>query len=80
VLFITHDLGVVSKICDDVCVIYGGRILESAGVADLFERPQHAYTRHLLSAEPKGNPKNKLPTLSRVTSDRRLLLGPQGRE
>jgi peptide/nickel transport system ATP-binding protein len=53
VLFITHDLGVVSKICDDVCVIYGGRILESAGVADLFERPQHAYTQALMAATPR---------------------------
>jgi len=53
VLFITHDLGVVSKICDEVCVIYGGRILESAGVADLFERPRHAYTQALMAATPR---------------------------
>jgi len=53
VLFITHDLGVVSKICDDVCVIYAGRILESAPVADLFERPQHAYTQALMAATPR---------------------------
>ena len=53
VLFITHDLGVVAKICDDVCVIHGGRILESAPVAGLFERPQHAYTQALMAATPR---------------------------
>ena len=53
VLFITHDLGVVSKICDEVCVIHGGRILEFAPVADLFARPQHPYTQALMAATPR---------------------------
>ena len=53
ILFITHDLGVVSKICDRVSVIHSGRILESAGVADLFDFPQHDYTRALLRATPR---------------------------
>jgi peptide/nickel transport system ATP-binding protein len=53
VLFISHDLGVVSKICDDVCVIHSGRILESAPVADLFIRPQHPYTQALMAATPR---------------------------
>jgi peptide/nickel transport system ATP-binding protein len=53
VLFITHDLGVVSKICDDVNVLYGGRILESAPVAQLFQHPAHAYTRALMAATPR---------------------------
>lgn len=53
VLFITHDLGVVSKICDEVCVIHGGRILEHASIADLFARPQHAYTQALMEATPR---------------------------
>jgi peptide/nickel transport system ATP-binding protein len=53
VLFISHDLGVVSKICDDVCVIHSGRILESASVADLFLRPQHPYTQALMAATPR---------------------------
>jgi dipeptide transport system ATP-binding protein len=53
VLFITHDLGVVSKICDEVHVIHSGRILESASVAQLFARPEHAYTRALIAATPR---------------------------
>ena len=53
VLFITHDLGVVSKICDEVHVMHGGRILESAPVAQLFQRPEHPYTRALMSATPR---------------------------
>jgi dipeptide transport system ATP-binding protein len=53
VLFITHDLGVVSKVCDDVCVIHGGRILESAPATDLFARPQHVYTQALMAATPR---------------------------
>ena len=53
VLFITHDLGVVSKICDEVHVLHSGRILESAQVTELFEHPAHAYTRALLAATPR---------------------------
>jgi len=53
VLFISHDLGVVAKICDDVCVIHSGRILESAPAADLFLRPQHPYTQALMAATPR---------------------------
>ena len=53
VLFITHDLGVVSKICDEVHVIHSGRILEAAPVAQLFERPEHPYTRALIAATPR---------------------------
>jgi peptide/nickel transport system ATP-binding protein len=53
VLFITHDLGVVSKICDEVHVLYGGRILESAPVVQLFQNPAHEYTRALMAATPR---------------------------
>src|SRR5471030_3292415 len=55
-LFITHDLGIVRKVADRVCVMTQGEIVEQGPVADVFARPQHAYTRHLLSAEPKGRP------------------------
>jgi oligopeptide/dipeptide ABC transporter ATP-binding protein len=48
IIFITHDLGIVARICDRVCVMYSGRIVESASVIDLFERPAHPYTRALL--------------------------------
>jgi peptide/nickel transport system ATP-binding protein len=53
VLFITHDLGVVSKICDEVHVMHGGRILESAPVAQLFQCPEHPYTQALVAATPR---------------------------
>jgi len=55
-LFITHDLGVVRKIADRVCVMTQGRIVEQGPVARVFDDPQHSYTQHLLSAEPKGRP------------------------
>ena len=56
-LFITHDLGIVRRMADRVCVMTGGEIVEQGPAADIFERPQHAYTRHLLAAEPKGRKK-----------------------
>ena len=55
-LLITHDLGVVRKMADRVCVMNQGEIVEQANVADIFIRPQHPYTQKLLAAEPKGNP------------------------
>ena len=55
-LFITHDLGIVRKIADRVCVMKEGKIVETGVVADVFERPQHPYTRALLAAEPKPDP------------------------
>ncbi|MER8828317.1 ABC transporter ATP-binding protein [Mesorhizobium sp. M0938] len=55
-LFITHDLGIVRKIADRVCVMTKGKIVETGPTKDIFANPQHAYTRHLLAAEPKGKP------------------------
>jgi microcin C transport system ATP-binding protein len=55
-LLITHDLGVVRKMADRVYVMNAGRIVEHGATAEVFERPQHPYTRHLMSAEPKGRP------------------------
>ncbi|CAN5703289.1 ABC transporter ATP-binding protein [soil metagenome] len=55
-LFITHDLGIVRKMADRVCVMTQGRMVEEGPVAEVFDHPQHSYTRHLLSAEPKGRP------------------------
>ncbi|MBN9019253.1 MAG: ABC transporter ATP-binding protein [Rhizobiales bacterium] len=55
-LFITHDLGIVRKIADRVCVMTKGKIVEQGPTRALFAHPEHAYTRHLLAAEPKGDP------------------------
>ena len=55
-LFITHDLGIVRKFADRVCVMTEGHIVETGPVGEIFDNPQHAYTKHLLAAEPKGNP------------------------
>jgi peptide/nickel transport system ATP-binding protein len=52
-LFVTHDLGVVSKICDRVSVLHAGRIVESAAVAEVFTAPRHDYTRALFAATPR---------------------------
>jgi len=55
-LFITHDLGIVRRIADRVCVMTKGKIVETGPTKDIFANPQHAYTKHLLAAEPKGKP------------------------
>lgn len=55
-LLITHDLGIVRKMADRVCVMSQGEIVEKALTPDLFANPQHPYTRRLLEAEPRGNP------------------------
>ena len=55
-LFITHDLGIVRKIADRVCVMKDGKIVEQGAVERVFSAPQHPYTRALLAAEPKPDP------------------------
>ncbi|MEJ0011851.1 MAG: ABC transporter ATP-binding protein [Bauldia sp.] len=55
-LFITHDLGIVRKFAKRVCVMTDGHIVEQGATEAIFTNPQHAYTRHLLAAEPKGDP------------------------
>ena len=55
-LFITHDLGIVRKFADKVCVMTRGKIVESGPVEDIFTNPQHDYTRKLLASEPRGEP------------------------
>jgi len=53
IVLVTHDLGVVAKLCDRVKVMYAGRFVESAGVEDLFENPSHPYTQGLLNSMPR---------------------------
>ncbi len=55
-LFITHDLGIVRRIADRVCVMKDGEIVETGFTAEIFNNPQHPYTRKLLEAEPSGHP------------------------
>lgn len=60
-IFITHDLGVVAEICDQVAVMYDGRIVEYADIFDLFDRPQHPYTKRLLGLIPNLDDEPKQP-------------------
>ena len=55
-LFITHDLGIVRKLADRVCVMHRGKIVETGAVERVFTSPEHSYTRALLAAEPKPDP------------------------
>jgi oligopeptide/dipeptide ABC transporter ATP-binding protein len=64
-LFITHDMGVIAEMCDDVVVMYAGRVVERRPVVGLFEAPAHPYTRGLLSSMPRRGVTHKaeLPTI-----------------
>jgi microcin C transport system ATP-binding protein len=65
-LLITHDLGIVRKMADRVCVMTNGEIVERGMTHDIFASPQHPYTKHLLASEPKGSPpaaNSKAPTI-----------------
>jgi peptide/nickel transport system ATP-binding protein len=59
VILITHDLGVIAEVCDEVAVMYAGRIIEQASVFDLFANPRHAYTQGLLESIPRLDSKPK---------------------
>jgi peptide/nickel transport system ATP-binding protein len=72
ILFITHDLGVVAKLCDHVHVMHGGRVLESAPAAQLFASPAHEYTRALIAATPRFDRPGELLQPIPVALTRRL--------
>lgn len=64
-LLITHDLGVVAETCHHVCVMYAGRVVESAPVKEIFNNPRHPYTRGLLESIPRlGRHEKRLRTIS----------------
>ena len=67
-LFITHDLGIVRKLADRVCVMNTGKIVERGPVERVFTAPEHSYTRALLAAEPKPDPAPPRPTAPVVVS------------
>jgi peptide/nickel transport system ATP-binding protein len=65
VLFITHDLGVIAEIADDVAVMLNGKVVEYGPVLQIFESPQHPYTKGLLNCRPRlETPFKRLPTVS----------------
>ena len=65
VILITHDLGVIAEVCDDVAVMYAGRIVERGPVSEIFAKPLHPYTQGLINCLPKLDhpPKTPLPVI-----------------
>ena len=66
IMLITHDLGVIAEMADDVVVMYLGRVVEEGSVDDIFHAPKHPYTRALLRSIPtvQSPPRRMLPTIS----------------
>jgi oligopeptide/dipeptide ABC transporter ATP-binding protein len=63
-IFVTHDLGIVARICDRVCVMYAGRVVENAETLELFDNPAHPYSRALLASVPSAD--RPVPRLSSI--------------
>jgi oligopeptide/dipeptide ABC transporter ATP-binding protein len=63
-IFVTHNLGIIAKMCDRVAVMYAGRIVEQAPVRELFNAPKHPYTRALLGSVPKLGSKEPLYSIT----------------
>jgi oligopeptide/dipeptide ABC transporter ATP-binding protein len=75
VIMITHDLGVVAGMCESVCVMYAGRIVEKALVDDLFYDPKHPYTRGLLDSIPRADRTGKDERLYSIPGSPPSLVG-----
>jgi oligopeptide/dipeptide ABC transporter ATP-binding protein len=78
IVLITHDMGVVAETCDDVVVMYAGKVVESCGVYELFARPRHPYTRGLLDSilRPGRSKDTPVPTIEGIVPS--LLAPPVG--
>lgn len=63
IMLITHDLGVVAEVCDSVCVMYAGHVVERCGVFKIFDEPLHPYTRGLLGSLPSHDDGGDLPCI-----------------
>ncbi|MBE9059950.1 ABC transporter ATP-binding protein [cf. Phormidesmis sp. LEGE 11477] len=75
-IFITHDLGIIAEIADQVAVMYQGKIVETGAVLDIFKAPQHPYTQGLLACRPQPNQRlRQLPTVSDYMEE---VVGPAG--
>ncbi|RWR22090.1 dipeptide/oligopeptide/nickel ABC transporter permease/ATP-binding protein [Sinirhodobacter populi] len=72
-MLVTHDLGLVSRYADDVAVIYGGRIVETGTVEEVFRNPSHPYTRALRAAAPRLHAAGEGKRLSAITGDPPML-------
>lgn len=72
ILFITHDLGVIAEIADEVIVMYQGKIVEHGDILDIFQSPQHPYTKGLLACRPRLDTQYKrLPTVEDFMEEKR---------
>ncbi len=78
IVLITHDLGVVAGLCDDVMVMYGGRVMEQAGAESLFDQPSHPYTVGLLGAVPRLGQDDDAPLAAIPGSPPNMLRPPAG--
>ncbi len=76
ILLITHNLGIIAKICDRVAIMYAGEFVEEASVEEIFENPKHPYSKGLLGSIPKTTQKGELKTIKGTVCD--LLNPPSG--
>ncbi|GIN41973.1 ABC transporter ATP-binding protein [Heyndrickxia oleronia] len=78
IILITHDLGVVAEMCDRVIVMYAGKVVETGTVEEIFEKPQHPYTKGLLKSVPRLDMDKKEPLAPIIGTPPDLLDPPKG--